>query len=222
VPQLGSLDGSPLSLDMSHKPLNNGIALNLKNIMTNSGREHMLLIPGLLRCIDDNLLRFLDSASAYAEIFIVTEKSFAQEVALLVDRYDAKAWYAEDLADKYPLYPAHLFPGSHAQWLKFHYALNQALEWEEANGVKFEFIHRVRTDVTFPDNFHKFMVLPLEKMDTNNVRMLNFLDFFFSGKRDSLPYLLNFTSFYLDFRYNKEKFTKVIKYINLDQLRETY
>jgi tetratricopeptide (TPR) repeat protein len=190
--------------------------------MTNSVREHMLLIPGLLRCIDNNLLRFLDSASAYAEIFIVTEKSFSQEVDLLVDRYDAKAWYAEDLADRYPLYPAHLFRGFDYQWLKFYYALNQALEWEEANGIKFEFIHRIRTDITFPDNFHEFMVLPLEKMDTNNVRMLNFADFFFSGKRDSLPYLLNFTSFYLDFFYNEEKFSEVMKYIDLDQLRETY
>ena len=118
--------------------------------MTNVIRNHMLLIPGLLRCIDDNLLRFLDSASDYAEFFIVTEKSFSREVALLVDRYNAKAWYAEDLTDKYQLNPSH-FQGSTNQWLKFDYALNQALEWEEANGAKFEFIHRIRTDVTFSD-----------------------------------------------------------------------
>jgi len=96
--------------------------------MTNVIRNHMLLISGLLRCIDDNLLRFLDSASDYAEIFIVTEKSFSREVALLVDRYNAKAWYAEDLTDKYQLNPSY-FQGDFNQWLKFDYALNQALEW---------------------------------------------------------------------------------------------
>jgi hypothetical protein len=55
------------------------------------------------------LLRFLDSVSGYAEIFIVTEKLFSREVALLVDRYDAKAWYAEDLTVKYQRNPASFF-----------------------------------------------------------------------------------------------------------------
>jgi tetratricopeptide (TPR) repeat protein len=180
----------------------------------------MLLIPGLLRSIDNNLLRFLDSASAYAEIFIVTEKSFSQEVALLVDRYDAKAWYSEDLAAKYQRNSAY-FPGALSQWLKFDYALNQALEWEEANGIKFEFIHRIRTDVMYPDIFHDFMVLPLKNRDTSNICMLNFHDFCFSARRDALSSLLNLASFFQDFTRDDAKLANILSFIDIDQLKHS-
>lgn len=188
--------------------------------MTSSVREHMLLIPGLLRCIDNNLLRFLDSASAYAEIFIVTEKSFSQEVALLVDRYDAKAWYVEDLATKYQR-NSWYFPGGLSQWLKFDYALNQALEWQEANGVEFEFIHRIRTDVMFSDKFYELMVLPLENKDTSKVSMLNFHDFCFSARKDALPSLLNLASFFQDFKHDDARLAKILNFVNTDQLKHS-
>lgn len=188
--------------------------------MTSSVREHMLLIPGLLRCIDNNLLRFLDSAFAYAEIFIVTEKLYSKEVALLVDRYDAKAWYAEDLAAKYQRNSAY-FTGALSQWLKFDYALNQALEWEEANGVKFEFIHRIRTDVMYPDIFHDLMVLPLKNKDASNICMLNVHDFCFSARRDALPSLLNLASFFQDIRRDDAKLANILNFLNIDQLRHS-
>ncbi len=180
----------------------------------------MLLIPGLLRCIDDNLLRFLDSASDYAEIFIVTDKSFSQEVALLVDRYNAKSWYAEDLADKYQLNTSY-FPGAFNQWLKFNYALNQALEWEEANGTKFEFIHRIRTDVTYPNKFHELMVLPIKNKSNDNICMLNHNDFCFSSGRNALPFLLNLASFFQDFTRDDVKLANILKFVNIDQLKQS-
>ena len=180
----------------------------------------MLLIPGLLRCIDENLLRFLDSASTYAKIFIVTEKSFSQEVDLLVDRYDAKAWYAEDLAGNYQLNPSN-FQGSYNQWLKFDYALNQALKWEEANASKFEFIHRIRTDVAFSDNFYELMVLPFESGDESNVCMLNIHDYCFSARRNALPSLLKLASFFQDFSGNDAKLANILKFVNFNQLKRS-
>ncbi len=188
--------------------------------MTNRIRNHMLLIPGLLRCVDDNLLRFLDSASAYAEIFIVTEKSFSQEVALLIDRYDAKAWYSEDMVVKYERDPS-LFPSFFSQWLKFDYALNQALEWEEANGLKFEFIHRIRTDVTFPDKFYELMIRPLENKDASNICMLNVVDYCFSARRDALPSLLKLASFIRGDLLDDTKLANILKFVNIDQLKQS-
>jgi tetratricopeptide (TPR) repeat protein len=139
---------------------------------------------------------------------------------LLVDRYNAKAWYAEDLTDKYQLNPSHFRYGQR-QWLKFDYALNQALEWEEANGAKFEFIHRIRTDVTFPDKFHELMVQPLENKDINSICMLNVHDFCFSARRNALPFLLKLASFSQDFRHDDAKLANILKFINIDQLKHT-
>jgi hypothetical protein len=180
-----------------------------------------LLIPGLLRCIDANFLRFLDSASPYSVIFIVTEKSFSKEVAFLVDRYDAKAWYLEDLAAKYPNHLASLFTGAFAQWLKFDYALKQALEWEEANRVKFEFIHRIRSDVAFSDNFYELFVLGLNDQDRSYPCMLNVHDFCFSARRDALPALTDLLSFFYNYRYDKATFARVHKNVNVDQLSQS-
>jgi hypothetical protein len=61
-------------------------------------KNHAILFPNQLRCIDDNLFSFLDSCKDSSQIFVVTDRSFEKQAQILSDRYDADISFIEDLA----------------------------------------------------------------------------------------------------------------------------
>jgi hypothetical protein len=65
------------------------------------------------------------------------------------------------------------------------------------------------------------MVLPLEGKDISNICMLNACDFCFSARRDALPALSDLLSFFYNFRSDNTALAKILKYVNVDQLKQS-
>ncbi len=60
-------------------------------------KKHAILLPGQLRCIDDNLFSFLDTCKTISKIFVITDRVFKEEAEILSARYDADISYIEDV-----------------------------------------------------------------------------------------------------------------------------
>lgn len=181
--------------------------------------QHAILIPGLLRCIDKNILDFLDSASGLARIFILTEKCCEKQARQIVLRYNASSMFIED-TEVYRRINTSNFEGPYQQFLKLDIALNQLAAWETKEKHQFKFIHRFRTDLAYETSFAEY-TKPLLSITTPKSYLLNQHDMNFSGKREDMLKLKGISSYVRKFRKRKNFFEKQITKINSSALRDS-
>ena len=65
------------------------------------------------------------------------------------------------------------------------------------------------------------MVLPLENKDNSNICILNYVDFCFSARKDTVPSFLNLSKFFQDFLRDDAKSSNVFKFTNIEQLKKS-
>jgi len=176
--------------------------------------EHAILIPGLLRCIDENLIDFLDSSSGHAKIFILTERCCEQAAMLLAYKYNATCVFMEDIEINLN---TNNFPGALQQFLKLELSLDQLATWEAKEKQQFKFIHRFRTDLIYESSFLEY-ISPLLTSKTPHNYLLNQHDMNFSGERENFLKLKGISSYIRKFHKRKRFFYKQITKIKKDAL----
>jgi hypothetical protein len=181
--------------------------------------KHAILLPCLLRCIDDNLLSFLDSARD-AKLFVVTEKAFAAEAQLLVDKYDADCIYIENAINEYIDI---LFDDAtvvHPEFIKLQLALRRVCLFENKSGHRFRYIHRFRTDVIYPVSFEEY-IWPLRHEGYTNDFILAHWSICYSGGRDIMMKLSDFPAFCRQYKTDRLFFERVVASINIFPLKNS-
>ncbi len=185
-------------------------------------KTHAVLIPGLLRCLDDSFLNFLATLKETSKIFVVTEKNCQAEAKKLKDEFDADVVIVNYDAHRYIL-DYGFFGGPYSQILKNHIALLRVLEWERANSYHFKFLHKLRTDIHLPAAFSDFFP-PFQAANNSEDLFLagkiifNRYDFCFSASSNAITKLLDFMPFALAYCKDLKFFQKVLINPNIDHL----
>ena len=182
---------------------------------------HAILFPNLLRCVDENLLNFLDSCKDSSQIFIVTDRSFEKQAQILFDRYDAEISFIEDLADIETSVPKSewdvTWNATHSEWIKLEHALRYLILWEQKNNHCFEYIHRFRTDVSYPVVFQDY-IKPLIQADFPEKTLLHYYAMNFSGPRKAMLELIGYPKFFTKYKKDKEFFKQLLTCIDAEAL----
>ncbi len=181
---------------------------------------HAILLPGQLRCIDNNLFNFLDSAADHAHLFIVTDKEYERDAESLRLRYNATVAYVDDIIASAGAEPAHDHRIVHPEFIKLELALRQVLDWEDENKQKFRFIHRFRTDVVYKADFSHY-ISPLTSASENSNRLLLRWSVNYSGYRDAMIKLMGFPAFAVQYKTSSEFAQNALKSINIEPLRDS-
>ena len=181
--------------------------------------QHAILIPGLLRCVDNIFLDFLDSASQFAKIFVVTEKSYASTAAELLKRYDAVILFDSEACSDLDVNHS-FFSGALGQFLKLEIALAALMEWEIRNEHQFSYIHRFRSDVLYTCAFPEY-VSQLLSHELPCGSLLNRYDFNFSGRRSDVYKLRGICTYVEKFRRDKYFLFLQLSSIDVDALHRS-
>lgn len=181
-------------------------------------KNHAIILPGQLRCIDDNFLTFIESCKETATIFIVTDKAFSEESRALAYRYDADVVFVEDASEADIGISRSDFHYVSPEFIKLEIALKYVVAWEGKNCHTFEYIHRFRTDVIYSTNFCDY-IKPLVAADSCENSL--YLDWCiqFSGVRDAMLKLIGLTKFQLKYKSNKDFFNHITQQINVKALK---
>lgn len=178
--------------------------------------QHAILIPGLLRCVDNIFLDFLDSASQFSRIFVVTERSYSPTAAELSKRYNATVLF--DTEARADLVADHsFFSGALGQFLKLEIALDLLNQWELDNSHQFSYVHRFRSDVLYTCTFPEY-VSPLFSQDFPSECLLNRYDYNFSGRRSDVNKLRGICTYVEKFRRDKNFLFAQLSFIDADAL----
>jgi len=183
-------------------------------------KDHAILIPGELRCIDDNLYTFLDSCKTTAKIFITTDRSFEKQAALLVDRYDADVSFMDEATEAEVGIPSSSLNLLHPEFIKLEVALQRLLLWEKKNQYCFKYINRFRTDTIYSSEFDEF-IKPMTHPTFNDNMLLNDWSVLYSGRREAMLKLIGHTKFQVKFMTDRNFFERVITQINVQALRDS-
>jgi hypothetical protein len=183
-------------------------------------KDHAILIPGQLRCIDDNLITFLDSCGTTAKIFITTDRSFEEEAALLVHRYDADLSFMDEATEAEMGILSSEINLVHPEFIKLEVALKRLLSWEKRNNYCFKYIHRFRTDVIYPAKFDDF-IKPMAHSSFSEDMFLASWAVVWSGAREAMFKLIGHTKFQIQYKTDRNFFERVITQINVQALRDS-
>ena len=180
-------------------------------------KDHAILFPNQLRCFDDNLFSFLDSCKDSSQIFVVTDRSFEKQAQILFDRYDADVSFIEDLAYIETGVPKSQFNLFHPEFIKLEHALKYLILWEQKNNHSFEYIHRFRTDVSYPVGFQDY-VKSLIQPDFPENTLLLYWSINYSGSRKTMLGLIGFLEYYIKYKTDKEFFKESITQLDVEAL----
>ena len=190
-------------------------------------KNHAILFPGHLRCMDDNLLAFLDSCNASCKIFIVTERSFSAEAEVLNARYDADVFYIEDATSEDLGLPNSDFFIAHQdkrilhpEFIKLECALRRLVGWEKTNKFEFLYIHKFRTDIPYPIGFHDYIKPVTDAQRNPSMLFLNW-SINFSGSREAMLMLIGYPMFCMQYVNYADFFNNVITRVNVQALRDS-
>jgi hypothetical protein len=183
-------------------------------------KDHAILIPGQLRCIDDNLFTFLDSCKTTAKIFITTDRGFEEEASLLVDRYDADLSFMDEATEAEMGISNSDIHLVHPEFIKLEVALQRLLLWEKRNNHYFKYIHRLRTDVIYPPKFDDF-IKPMTHFSFSQNMLLASWAVVYSGAREAMTKLIGHTKFQIQYKTDRNFFEEVITKINVQALRDS-
>lgn len=181
--------------------------------------QHAILIPGLLRCVDNIFLDFLDSASQIAKVFVVTDKSYASTAGELAKRYDAVVIFDTESGSELNV-DRGFFTGALGQFFKLDFALSVLSRWEIDNEHQFTYVHRFRTDVLYSCSFSE-CISPLISSNHQAKCLLNRYDFNFSGTRSDVIKLMGISSYVERFRLDKSFLQAQLTSIDADALRRS-
>ena len=180
-------------------------------------KQHAILLPGQLRCIDDNLLCFLDSCKDISKIFIITDRCFDVEAEKLVSLYGADLVYIEDVDEADIGISSSDFHMIHPEYVKLEAALRHLLKWEASHSHSFEYIHRLRTDVMYPVSFGAY-IKPLTEDDFNVNTLLLYWATNYSGLREAMLRLIGHPEFHIRYKKDIDFFNVVTKQIDVKAL----
>ncbi len=180
-------------------------------------KNHAILFPNQLRCIDDNLFSFLDSCKDSSQIFVVTDRSFEKQAQILSDRYDADISFIEDLAYIETGVPRPQWNVIHPEFIKLEHALRYLILWEHNNNHCFEYIHRFRTDINYPIKFQDY-IKPLVQADFPENMLLLYWSINYSGPRKAMLGLIGYLDFYYKYKKDKNFFKEVITCLDVEAL----
>jgi hypothetical protein len=103
------------------------------------------------------------------------------------------------------------------EWIKLEHALRYLIQWEQKNSHCFEYIHRFRTDVSYPVGFQDY-IKPLIQADFPENTLLHYWASNYSGPRKTMLRLTGFLEFFIKYKKDKEFFKQVITYIDAEAL----
>lgn len=179
--------------------------------------KHAILLPGLLRCVDDIFLNFMDTASDLAKIFIVTEIAYKDVAELLVSRYQAHCIFTESLDGKIGAQHKEV-KSSCKTFLKLEAALATLKEWEAREGHQFEYIHQFRTDMLYSGTFTDY-ISPLLSQGHPGSCLVNQHQMNFSGTRNDVMKLQGISTFLDRFTKDPEFYKLTLFNVNLEALK---
>lgn len=180
-------------------------------------KDHVIIIPGLLRCVDRVFYDFMNSAADLAQVFVVTEKSYALIAHDLVSRYNANCIFMEDVIDDFGVNPAN-FQGAYNQVLKLEVALKAILDWEAAHDHQFKYIHKFRSDLLYNSGFLDY-IQPLLSSTHPEKCLLNQHDCNFSGLREDFLKLIGISAYLERFTRDQSFFDDELIKIDVHALR---
>ena len=179
--------------------------------------EHVIIIPGLLRCVDNVFFDFMDSAAGLAQIFVITDKDYAPIAKILANRYDAVCIFMEDAIYDFGVRPDS-FHGTYNQVLKLEVGLAAVLAWEADHDHQFKYIHKIRTDLLYSSGFVDY-IKPLLLPDHPKKCLLNQHDCNFSGLRTDALMLAGISTYLEKFMHDERFFYEELTKIDVDALR---
>jgi len=185
-------------------------------------KTHALLLPGQLRCIDDNFLALLNSASEYAELFIVTDRSYAQDASKLISFYGGgDVLFTDDVSDDLAGIPDSSIQLLHPEFVKLEIALKRVITWEEERGHRFSFIHRFRTDILYTGTFADYIKPLLSANDNRKSIMFATWSTNYSGTRADMLSLLGHPNFCVRYKTSFNFFESVHANLNMAAIRNS-
>jgi hypothetical protein len=183
-------------------------------------RAHAILIPCQLRSVDENFFAFLDSCIEKAMIFIVTERSHAEDAHIFFERYGADIAFIEEASESEMGVSCKDALLMHPEFVKLEVALNRLVSWEMINEHRFDYIHRFRPDVIYSKSFEDF-ISPLTCLASAEDHLLMSWSVIYSGRRDAMLKLLGHTKFQVEYKTSLKAFAEISTQINVDALRRS-
>jgi hypothetical protein len=179
--------------------------------------NHAIVLPGLLRCVDNIFTDFMDTTIGAAKIFIITERACKGIADVLVDRYQALCYFTEDLDLRFGI-KSDSVPSQLRQFIKLEYALRVVNEWETREAQEFDYIHKFRTDLLYDIAFQDY-IEPLFSQTFGEQCLLNQHDCNFSGKRSDVMSLSGISAFIDQFMNDESFFKAQLSLVNAQALR---
>lgn len=185
-------------------------------------KTHALLLPGQLRCVDDNFLAFLNSASEYAELFIVTDRNYEQDALKLISRYGGgDLLFTEDASDELVGILDSSIRLLHPEFVKLEIALKRLITWEEEKGHRFSFIHRFRTDILYTGTFSDYIKPLLSANDDRKSIMFATWSTNYSGTRADMLSLLGHPDFCIRYKTSFDFFESAHANLDIAAIRDS-
>jgi hypothetical protein len=179
--------------------------------------KHAILLPGLLRCVDDIFLNFMDTASGLAKIFIVTEIAYKDVAEFLVSRYQAHCIFTENLDDRIGAQHNEVL-SCYKTFFKLEAALAALKEWEAREAHQFDYIHQFRTDMLYSGTFTDH-IGPLLSQGHPGSCLVNQHQMNFSGTRNDVMRLQGISTFLNRFMNDPEFYRLTLCNVNLEALK---
>ena len=179
--------------------------------------KHAILLPGLLRCVDDIFLNFMDTASGLAKIFIATEIAYKDVADLLASRYQAHCIFMEHLDGRIGVQHKEVSP-IYKTFLKLEAALAALKEWEASESHQFDYVHQFRTDLLYSGTFIDYISPLLSQSHPGNC-LVNQSQMNFSGTRSDVMQLQGISTFLHRFTNDPEFYKLTLYNVNLEALR---
>jgi hypothetical protein len=186
-----------------------------------STKTHAVLITGQLRCVDDNLLSFLDTTKEFATLFVFTDRQYQEESDRLALRYDTVVYFTDEMGDVVSAAAKPTHVKIHPEFEKLELALRCVIKWELANNHTFDFIHRFRTDVIYNGSFADYIRPMVEDPGAQNSIFFANWCTNHSGTRESMLKLIGHPKFSAEYQSSAKLFESVHSHLNIEALRRS-
>jgi hypothetical protein len=177
--------------------------------------QHAILIPGKLDCLA-KIATQLATLSEKATIFIVTDRKYQPEIEKVQWLNSPCIIYTEDIPN-FEVITNSLMP-SLIQWLRYKYAVDALFSWEREQCHRFQYLHKIRTDVIYT-GLLDLVGLENERQMNDTDALLCCWDLYFSGRREFMCPLRGVIEFIQSLPHRD------VQYIlpeNLEQLSESH
>jgi len=187
--------------------------------LASESRPQVVLIPGLLRCIDENFNELIRTTPPETILIIVTQREYEREAHALCRIRGGHVFYEEDEVEGYESVNLVKLVGPNRQAIKLQIALDKLYGLACSSDLSASVVHKIRTDIKYTGTFGDVFCSGLERLRPATI--FNRHDFSFTCLFATACMMHDVARFFSDYLSSKEFFGYQLLNVNKAALLES-